>query len=142
MSATALKAAATGNVANNGQPKTLAHLMTDPKIKAQMALALPKHMTADRLARIALTEIRKVPALAKCNQESFLGAVMQCAQLGLEPGNALGHAYLLPFGNGKAKDGLSNVQLIIGYRGMIDLARRSGQIVSLTARTVHQNDQF
>ena len=59
MSATALKAAATGNVANNGQPKTLAHLMTDPKIKAQMALALPKHMTADRLARIALTEIRK-----------------------------------------------------------------------------------
>ncbi|WP_240460724.1 hypothetical protein [Pseudomonas aeruginosa] len=48
MSATALKAAATGNVANNGQPKTLAHLMTDPKIKAQMALALPKHMTADR----------------------------------------------------------------------------------------------
>ncbi|HCF5804745.1 TPA: recombinase RecT, partial [Pseudomonas aeruginosa] len=54
MSATALKAAATGNVANNGQPKTLAHLMTDPKIKAQMALALPKHMTADRLARIAL----------------------------------------------------------------------------------------
>ncbi|MEQ1053630.1 recombinase RecT, partial [Pseudomonas aeruginosa] len=124
------------------QPKTLAHLMTDPKIKGQIALALPKHMTADRLARIALTEIRKVPALAKCNQESFLGAVMQCAQLGLEPGNALGHAYLLPFGNGKAKDGLSNVQLIIGYRGMIDLARRSGQIVSLTARTVHQNDQF
>lgn len=142
MSATALKAAATGNVANNGQPKTLASLMTDPKIKAQMALALPKHLTADRLARIALTEIRKVPALAKCNQESFLGAVMQCAQLGLEPGNALGHAYLLPFGNGKASDGLANVQLIIGYRGMIDLARRSGQIVSLTARTVHQNDQF
>ncbi|NVZ19549.1 recombination protein RecT [Pseudomonas costantinii] len=124
------------------KPKTLATLMMDPKIKAQMALALPKHLTSDRLARIALTEIRKVPALAKCNQESFLGAVMQCAQLGLEPGSALGHSYLLPFGNGKAKDGLANVQLIIGYRGMIDLARRSGQIISLTARAVHQNDRF
>jgi len=124
------------------KPKTLAGLMTDPKIKAQMALALPRHLTADRMARIALTEIRKVPALAKCNQESFLGAIMQCAQLGLEPGSALGHSYLLPFGNGKAKDGLANVQLIIGYRGMIDLARRSGQIVSLTARSVHQNDKF
>lgn len=125
-----------------GQSKSLAHLMSDPKIKAQMALALPKHLNADRMARIALTEIRKVPALAQCNQESFLGAIMQCAQLGLEPGGVLGHAYLLPFGNGKAKDGLSNVQLIIGYRGMIDLARRSGQIISISAHTVHEHDTF
>ena len=131
-----------GAVSMQNKPKTLAGLLTDPKIKAQMALALPKHLTADRMARIALTEIRKTPALGKCNQESFLGSVMQCAQLGLEPGSALGHAYLLPFGNGKAKDGLANVQLIIGYRGMIDLARRSGQIVSLTARSVHANDRF
>ncbi|WP_273430532.1 recombination protein RecT [Chitinibacter tainanensis] len=127
---------------SEGKPKTLAGLLTDPKIKQQMALALPKHLNADRLARIALTEIRKVPALAACNQESFLGSIMQCAQLGLEPGNALGHVYLLPFGNGKAKDGLANVQLIIGYRGMIDLARRSGQIISISAHTVHQNDEF
>lgn len=136
-----LRTIASGQVAEQ-KPKTLAGLLSDPKIKSQMALALPKHMTADRLARIALTEIRKVPALAKCNQESFLGAVMQCAQLGLEPGNALGHAYLLPFGNGKASDGLANVQLIIGYRGMIDLARRSGQIISISAHTVHTEDKF
>ncbi|WP_210425998.1 recombination protein RecT [Chromobacterium violaceum] len=137
-----LKAAVTGQVAESSKPKTLAGLLSDPKIKSQMALALPKHLNADRLARIALTEIRKTPALAKCNQESFLGAVMQCAQLGLEPGNALGHAYLLPFGNGKASDGLANVQLIIGYRGMIDLARRSGQIISISAHTVHAHDTF
>lgn len=122
------------------QPKTIAGLMADPKIKAQMALALPKHMTADRLARIATTEIRKVPALAKCDQASFLGAIMQCAQLGLEPGGALGHAYLLPFEN--RRKGITEVQFIVGYRGMIDLARRSGQIVSLAARAVFQNDQF
>jgi len=122
------------------RPQTIAGLMADPKIKAQMALALPKHMTSDRLARIALTEIRKVPTLAKCDQTSFLGAIMQCAQLGLEPGGALGHAYLLPFEN--RKKGVTEVQFIVGYRGMIDLARRSGQIVSLTARTVHENDEF
>lgn len=145
MSNQALKAAVSGRapVAQQGKrPATLAGLLSDPKIKQQMALALPKHLDADRLARIALTEIRKVPALAQCNQESFLGAVMQCAQLGLEPGNTLGHAYLLPFGNGKAKDGLANVQLIVGYRGMIDLARRSGQIISISAYTVHEHDEF
>jgi recombination protein RecT len=94
-----------------------------------MALALPKHMTADRLARIATTEIRKVPKLAACDQASFLGAIMQCAQLGLEPGGALGHAYLIPFDKRQKVNGWETVsteaQLIIGYRGMIDLARRS-----------------
>ena len=142
MSATQLKEAATGQLQQSQAPKDIAGLMSSPKVKAQMALAMPKHMTADRMMRIALTEIRKVPALAKCNVESFMGAIMQCAQLGLEPGGALGHAYLLPFGSGKAADGKANCQLIIGYRGMLDLARRSGQIISITARTVHENDQF
>lgn len=142
MSATQLKEAATGQVAARAEPKDIAGMLSSPKMKQQMALAMPKHMTADRMMRIALTEVRKVPALGQCNIESFMGAIMQCAQLGLEPGSALGHAYLLPFGNGKAKDGKSNCQLIIGYRGMIDLSRRSGQIVSLTARTVHENDTF
>ena len=80
-------------------PKTIASLLTDPQIKQQMALALPRHVTADRLARIALTEVRKVPKLAQCDQTSFLGAIMQCAALGLEPGGALGHCYLIPFEN-------------------------------------------
>lgn len=142
MTTTQLKEAATGQVAARTEPKDIAGMLSSAKMKQQMALAMPKHMTADRMMRIALTEVRKVPALGQCNIESFMGAIMQCAQLGLEPGSALGHAYLLPFGNGKAKDGKSNCQLIIGYRGMIDLARRSGQIVSLTARTVHENDTF
>jgi recombination protein RecT len=142
MSANQLKEAATGQVATRAEPKDIAGMLSSPKMKQQMALAMPKHMTADRMMRIALTEVRKVPALGQCNIESFMGSIMQCAQLGLEPGSALGHAYLLPFGNGKAKDGKSNCQLIIGYRGMIDLARRSGQIISLTARTVHENDTF
>ena len=136
----ALKAVATGQVAKTERPKTIAGLLTDPAIKQQMALALPKHMTADRLARIALTEVRKNPTLGKCDQGSFLGAIMQCAQLGLEPGGALGHAYLLPFENRRKQ--ITEVQFIVGYRGMIDLARRSGQIVSLSARAVHAGDRF
>jgi recombination protein RecT len=149
MSTSALKTVVTGTdvaTTSKAPPKTIASLLTDPTIKQQLALAMPRHMTADRLARIALTEVRKVPKLATCDQMSFLGAIMQCAQLGLEPGGALGHAYLLPFKKnfkeGNAWKSRMEVQLIVGYRGMIDLARRSGQIQSIEARTVHQKDQF
>jgi recombination protein RecT len=140
MSTHALKAAVTGASIAKARPTTIAGLLTDPTIKAQMAMALPKHMTSDRLARIALTEVRKTPALGKCDQASFLGAIMQCAQLGIEPGSALGHAYLLPFEN--RKKGITEVQFILGYRGMIDLARRSGQILSIEARAVYTADKF
>lgn len=129
-------------VAEANKPQTITEILTSAEFKAQMALALPKTLTADRLTRIVLTECRKTPELRRCNKASFLGAVLQCAQLGLEPGSALGHCYLLPYGNGKAKDGLPNCQLIIGYRGMIDLARRSGQIVSINAYCVHEKDEF
>lgn len=120
----------------------LIQFINQPGMKAQLSAALPRHITPDRMIRIVTTEIRKTPALATCDMQSFIGAVVQCSQLGLEPGNALGHAYLLPFGNGKAASGQSNVQLIIGYRGMIDLARRSGQIISISARTVREGDSF
>lgn len=101
--------------------------------------ALPKHMDADRLGRIALTTIRQNPKLLECSIPSLMGAVMQAAQLGLEPG-LIGHCYLVPFYNGKLKQ--TDVQFIIGYKGMIDLARRSGHIESIYAHTVHENDEF
>lgn len=129
-------------VAATNKTGTMLDIVRSKSFQAQMALALPKSMTAERLTRIVMTECRKVPALMQCNQESFFGAVLQCAQLGLEPGSALGHCYLLPFGNGKSRDGRPNCQLIIGYRGMIDFARRSGQIVSINAYCVHEADEF
>lgn len=144
---TALRAAATGQVAKTDEPKDLAHLMASAKVQAQLRAALPRHMTPERMARIATTEMRKVPKLAQCDPMSFLGAVIQCAQLGLEPGNALGHAYILPFekrrkvGNQWQTERVE-AQVIIGYRGMIDLARRSGQIVSIDARAVYEGDHF
>lgn len=140
--ATAAAQQQTAVVQSAKQPTTLLGVVRSPSFQKQMALAMPKSMTPDRLTRIVMTECRKTPALMKCAPESFYGAVLQCAALGLEPGSALGHCYLLPFGNGKDKSGRPNAQLIIGYRGMIDLARRSGQIISLQAWTVHAQDTF
>lgn len=104
------------------------------QMKPQLKLALPKHLSPDRMIRVALTEWRKTPNLQKCDTTSFLGSIVQASQLGLEPGSALGHCYLVPYKR--------TCQLIIGFRGMIDLARRSGQIISLSAHTVHKNDEF
>ena len=109
------------------------------KMGPEIEKALPSHMNADRMARIALTTIRTNPKLLECNVPSLLGAVMQAAQLGLEPG-LVGHCYLVPFKNNKA--GTTDVQFIIGYKGMIDLARRSGNIESLYAHEVCENDHF
>jgi recombination protein RecT len=106
----------------------------------QMEMALPKHLTGERLSRIALTEIRKNPKLLDCEPKSFVGAIMQCAQLGLEPGTELGQAYLIPFYNSKNKQ--EDCQFIIGYRGMISLARNSGQLQSINAQCVYDNEVF
>lgn len=140
MSTQALKAAATGGVARSSKPQTLADLITGDSMKKQFALALPKHLNADRFTRVALTELRKTPKLMQADPASFMGAVMQCAQLGIEPGGALGHAYLLPFDNRRTNK--TEVQFILGYKGMIDLARRSGQIISIEARAVYERDNF
>lgn len=139
MSNNALKAVAGSETA---KPKgtDLAHILTAPGTLAQIKAALPKHMTAERMARVALTEVRKIPKLAKCEARTFIGAIIQLSQLGLEPGGILGHAYLIPFEN--KKQGTVEIQIIIGYRGMIDLARRSGQISSIQAVIVRDGDAF
>lgn len=105
-------------------------------MKPQIALALPKHMKPDRMARIALTIVRRTPYLALCTSTSFLGALMTCAQLGLEPG-PLGHVWLIPRQpDKKDQPDLWEATFQLGYKGVIELARRSGQIAKITARTV------
>lgn len=103
------------------------------KTGPQFAMAMGKAMDPDRFVRTCITTVRTTPALARCNPQSLLGALMQCAQLQLDPG-PLGHAYLVPFG--------SEATLIIGYKGLIELAYRSKQVILVQARTVHENDQF
>jgi len=104
-----------------------------------MQEALPKHMDVDRLMRLTMTTIRTTPELRQADVASLLGGVMQAAQLGLEPG-LLGQCYLLPFKNNRK--GITEVQFVIGYKGMIDLARRSGHIQSIYAHAVYENDEF
>lgn len=108
--------------------------------KDAIAAVLPKHLDADRLLKIALVAVSKNELLMKCSQTSILQSVMTAAQLGLDCGGALGSAYLVPFYDNK-KNGYE-CQLVIGFRGLIDLARRSGQIVSIEARIVYENDTF
>lgn len=102
--------------------------------KGAIASRLPKHITADRITKVALTAINKTPKLLQCTRESLMLSIMTAAELGLEPGGALGEGYLVPYGN--------VCQFIPGYRGMISLARRSGQIISIEAHVVHEGDAF
>jgi recombination protein RecT len=104
------------------------------RAKPSIAAVLPKHLTPDRLLKIALACTSRTPLLLACNPQSLLLAVMQAAELGLEAGGLLGEAYLVPY-----KD---KATLIVGYRGMIKLARQSGNLSSLEAHCVHANDAF
>ena len=118
---------------------TLRHLMS-AEYKNQIALCIPKHITSDQMNRNLLTEFRKNNALWNCAPATVLGAMMQCSQLGLMPGAILGHAYFLPFWN--SKENSYDCQLIIGYRGMLELARRSGSINNIYAYGVYSQDIF
>lgn len=100
----------------------------------QIRTALPKHLDGDRMARVALTAVRTTPKLAQCDRWSFAACIIQSAQLGLEVNTPLGHAYLIP------RKGQVTLQL--GYQGMIELARRSGQVSTIFAYTVHAGDTF
>lgn len=97
---------------------------------------LPQHMASqgDRIIKTVVTAAMKNPAILKCTKESILLSVFQSLDLGLEIGNALGEAYLVPYG--------STCQMIPGYRGLVSLARRSGKIRAIEARIVREGDEF
>lgn len=101
---------------------------------------LPKHLTAEKMLRIVVVAATQNPALLECSPLSIAGAVVTASQLGLEPVGPLGQAYLVPFFN--KNTGQKEVQLIPGYRGMIELARRSGNILNIEAHVVHERDTF
>lgn len=105
-----------------------------PEIKK----ALPSVMTPERFTRIALSAVKNTPKLAECTPLSFLAAMMNAAQLGLEPNTPLGQAYLIPYKN----RGQMEVQFQIGYKGLLDLAFRNERMQSIEAHTVYENDEF
>ena len=88
------------------------------KLKPQIALALPAHMTADRMARLAMTAFSTSPKLQQCTPQSIAGSIMVAAQLGLEPG-VNGAGFLVPYG--------STCTFVPGWKGLVDLVARSGR---------------
>lgn len=106
----------------------------------EIAKALPSVITPERFSRMAMTAITKTPQLAECTPASFVGAMLTAAQLGLEPNTPLGQAYLIPYRNGRT--GKTECQFQVGYKGMIDLANRSGEIRVIDAHIVYENDDF
>lgn len=128
MSTTALKEVTTGTAAAKQQPKDFPAMLTAwlPEIKR----ALPKHLNADRMSRIALTAFRRTPKLAECDPRSVFAAVIQASQLGLEP-DTLGRSYLIPYKvNKKVGNNWEShfeCQFVPGWKGLVDLMNRSGQ---------------
>lgn len=112
-----------------------------------IAKALPSTITPDRFTRMATTAVTMNPKLGVCTPSSFIGAMLQAAALGLEPNTPLGQAYLIPYKrNYKDNAGqwhqVDEVQFQIGYRGLIELAHRSGEFKSIEAHIVYENDDF
>jgi len=122
---------------------------TDPKASMQAYIkqmqgeikkALPAVITPERFTRIVLSALSTNPKLAQTTPQSFLAAMMTAAQLGMEPNTPLGQAYLIPFYNNKTK--CSECQFQLGYKGLIDLAYRSGDVSIIQAQVVFENDDF
>lgn len=102
--------------------------------KGAFAGMLPKHVSVDRFIKATLVACMKNPQLLQCDRASLFQAITQACQLGLDPSGTLGSAYIIPYGN--------TATLVPGYRGLIDLARRSGQILSIEAHVVRAGDEF
>src|ERR1051325_6727850 len=121
---------------------TLSELLN--RYKEQIAMALPRHLTPERMIQVAVTAVSRNPLLQKCNPATIAGCVVQASILGLEPDGVLGEAYLVPFWNKKANNnkGGYECQLIPGYQGLLKLVRNTGQLKMVDVQEVCENDEF
>lgn len=128
--------------AKKSEKREVSKVMTIPDmIKAmepEIKKALPSVITPERFTRIALSATSNNPELTQCTPISFISALLNAAQLGLEPNTPLGQAYLIPYKN----KGKLECQFQIGYKGLIDLAYRNGDMQTIQAHTVYSNDEF
>ena len=129
MTASALKSIATGQ--EQKKPANFPAMLE--AYKGEIARALPRHLNADTMTRVALTCFRMNPKLSECQPASVFASVIQASQLGLRPG-MLGECYLIPY--------KEQCTLQIGYQGMLELVRRSGLVESIGAYLVHERDEY
>ncbi len=118
-------------IAKTDTKRDIRALLASDKVREQIALALPKHLTPERMMRVALTTINRTPKLLQCTPESLLSGLMLCSQVGLEPDGR--NAHLIPYGD--------QVQVIFDWKGLVALARRNG-VQNISTDVVCQNDQF
>lgn len=117
------------------QKKRCVAILRSPKMQNAIAQALSRvGVKPETYAAWCVTAINKNPGLLKCTPVSLMGAMVQSAQLGLDPSGITGQAYLVPYGQ--------ECTLIPGYRGLLTLARRSGEIVEVAAQVVREHDEF
>jgi recombination protein RecT len=114
------------------ESRSIRAILTDKSIVDQIQRALPSHMDADRMARVAITATTKTPALLNCTPESFMRSLLDASALGLEPDGRMAH--LIPYG--------ADCKLIVDYKGLLDIAYRSGMVKSVHADVVHMHDIF
>lgn len=120
----------------NGNGKTMQQYIKS--MEGEIKKALPSVLTPERFTRMVLSALSTNRQLGACTPQSFLGAMMSAAQLGVEPNTPLGQAYLIPYKN----KGVLECQFQLGYKGLIDLAYRSGEVEVVQAQIVYANDEF
>jgi recombination protein RecT len=112
------------------------------KCEGEIARALPKHITADRMARVIITALRVNKDLQECTPGSFMGCIMSASQIGLEPNTPLAQCFLIPRNMKRGGSTVKECTMIIGYQGMMDISFRSDKVTSIWAHVVRQGDFF
>lgn len=136
-------ASSTAMTVSNDKLQPFRDALTRAQTSFQQALpaTVAKFLTPERMTKVVLSAIARTPILLQCTPTSILKCVMEASSLGLEPtGGVLGHAYMVPFRN--SRNNTQEAQLIVGYRGLIELARRSGNIKAVEAHVVYAKDKF
>ena len=122
----------TNEIQTTDKPRTLEGILQSPRAGEQFAKALPEHLTPDRFVRVALTCVRKNPKLKECTQESVFNALLNLSAMGLEPDGR--RAHLIPYGR--------ECTLIVDYKGLVELVRRSGDVAEIHTDVVCAGDIF
>jgi len=128
-------------VAKKTPMQGLSEWLCSDVMRGKLAQGISKGVTAERLVRVVMQAVSRNPQLLDCTRESLFSAVSCCAQVGLEP-NLLGDAYLVPYRNRKVSPERMEAQFIPGYKGLVKLVRRSGELSSVSAEVVYEGDEF
>jgi recombination protein RecT len=112
--------------------RSIKGFLSGDEFKKQVSLALPKHLKPERFIRIAITALTRTPKLQDCTPESFFQCLLDLSALGIEPDGK--RAHLIPYGN--------KCTLVVDYKGIVELARRSGEVSNIHADVVCERDTF